>query len=376
MLENLSRQKVKVTDAVFGRLQATLPTASLEALRKGLDSPSQRVRRLCAKELVQRVEVDENLARSWTDAGDDELRWLGYVVLLDLGASVDVEMIESGKDDLKLKYFRRFDKSQLLAQLEWVSVNGPFVYQALAMDHFSAIADRIRTDLAEEFSTFKHRELARYADANAMPALLKQIEHLDSYLTETFIASALRGLIPHAIADDVEIARRYLKHSNRDVRSAAFDLLQRIGTEDDLPSLWAEAENVSTDLSRLNVIDAILALTKERAATIRRLLASSDPALLRKGIVAALGESELSDYLPERLSELLRSPHDAVRLTSLAAMSQGANLADLEDVLRKYLADGSYYYDVVAWLDRIIYAPQSLAASFRVDLQQHLLFQE
>ncbi len=72
------------------------------------------------------------------------------------------------------------------------------------------------------------------------------------------------------------------------------------------------------------------------------------------------------------LDPLLTSSSGAVRIRALAYFAKTQSESQLEQLLQSYLAKSSYYYDVVCWLDRFLYAPSLLRAKFRDDLDSYL----
>ena len=73
------------------------------------------------------------------------------------------------------------------------------------------------------------------------------------------------------------------------------------------------------------------------------------------------------------LEPLLSHKDDNVRLKAVAFLGRKLSIEQLEELLKKYVSSGSfYYYNVVCWLDRILYGPSSLRDIFSQQLQAKL----
>lgn len=67
----------------------------------------------------------------------------------------------------------------------------------------------------------------------------------------------------------------------------------------------------------------------------------------------------------ERVESLLGFKDDSIRLAALAWVVERYNAARLETILTAYFERGFYYYNVVCWLDRVLYAPPPLRQFYK-----------
>jgi hypothetical protein len=68
--------------------------------------------------------------------------------------------------------------------------------------------------------------------------------------------------------------------------------------------------------------------------------------------------------------ELLNDESDINRVRAIRYFSRRWNAAELEEFLREYIARGTYYYNVVTWLDRLLYSPSPLRDMYVKSLEQ------
>jgi hypothetical protein len=71
--------------------------------------------------------------------------------------------------------------------------------------------------------------------------------------------------------------------------------------------------------------------------------------------------------------EFLHDEDAEFRLRSLFWLSKRLERKDLEATLLAYVKSGTYFYDVVTWLGRLLYAPQSLRETFVRKLEQRVV---
>jgi hypothetical protein len=74
----------------------------------------------------------------------------------------------------------------------------------------------------------------------------------------------------------------------------------------------------------------------------------------------------------ESVEPMLTEESDVVRRKALAFIVVKSSHDENEGVLARYLAQPRYYYDVVCWLDRILYAPDQLRQTYCAKLEREL----
>ena len=97
-------------------------------------------------------------------------------------------------------------------------------------------------------------------------------------------------------------------------------------------------------------------------ATATEFLKSDDKDLVRIGFSWLLAQD--SARLAVGFREFLQDADADFRLPSLLWLSRRLERSGLEATLTSYQGNETYYYDVVTWLDRLVYAPQRLRESF------------
>ena len=136
-------------------------------------------------------------------------------------------------DDLVEELFSTLAYEELIQLVSWFSQDGRIAYKVLGLRHFDRFGDRVRTDMAGRFATF--RELEKHAMRasittsittvldkkgaseatiaaveDAAEKAIKQWADLDNFITSRFVSAALAALAKNGSANDLPIARQHL----------------------------------------------------------------------------------------------------------------------------------------------------------------------
>jgi hypothetical protein len=103
-----------------------------------------------------------------------------------------------------------------------------------------------------------------------------------------------------------------------------------------------------------------LELSAERVG---ELLEAADPAV----VVAAVHTLYQPDAI-DAVRGLLNHQSEAVRVAAVRQLDILMSPAQLDEVLVDYMSQGTYFYNVVSWLDRLLFAPEPLRQRFRDQL--------
>jgi hypothetical protein len=167
--------------------------------------------------------------------------------------------------------------------------------------------------------------------------------------------------------DDVEFGRKYLSHEDYNVQVEAVRIVGRFGEEKDAIMLIKIAKNREGLLQELA---AKMAMTAASGATetARALLQTGDDILISITVGYLLNVEDVS-ATAIFLEPFLVGEQDTVRLRVFAYFVKKYSVEELEQLLERYLQRYSngenYYYDVVCWLDRILYAPTLLKETYK-----------
>jgi HEAT repeat protein len=302
--------------------------------------------------------------------------------------------------DVILKIYKGYTKKDLWELVDWQQELdlGDVAYKALALYHFNEVSSHIRDDLNQEFKSYEgpyleaaiakwtkldEKEKSRpwsiqdsltHAFQRGQNEKERTPEDLAKSETESvksrYIAAALAGIAQKGEADDIIFGRRYLKHDDYDVLVEAVAVINRFGDEDDIQNLIDVAKKKEGVLQE-SAARAALKLSPDVKETARSLLLTAKEDLARV-VVGYLADQQDVAAMSEFLEPLLQDENDIVRRKVTAFFAKKFTEEELENLLGRYTSQPNYYYDVVCWFDKILYAPTQLKLLFTRKLEDEL----
>jgi len=381
-------------------LSANMSYMDEELLLKGTDNQWEEIRKISTNELVRRGVLSVTVAQALMQDTSFEVREIAIRDLASKGVISDFKLIrkvlktpeedslgglteamsvglawrrwDSNKidaDSIILTVFRMMTAQGLRDAADWFSTEGHLAYRALAVDHFESFSDELRFDLADGFKRFKEESMQRAEKGypGTWEPVRVQWEKLGEFITSQFTESALIGLAKHAQAIDAELARPYLANSNGSIRRAAVSIISKVGSWDDVPALLHIAKETYGEVGKEAAV-AALNLSLDPSEVAKDLLLSSKGELMKLGYSWMLGQN--SDEARAFFKAELDSSDETNRARALNYFSKRLQRKDLESMLTAYIENNTYYYNVVAWLDRLLYSPSVFKAMFLLDLEK------
>jgi hypothetical protein len=394
LLANPNAHSRPLEEALLGSARR-LPVSRL---RQGLGSRNEKVRRLCLRALDRssRVRKHDALELMAADASGSiradaleialKRRW--SITESEMRAALEepkARMDLERQWELAIRYYGRWPAEELIAELDWLSVRSWEIYAALAREHFSAINDRIRADLENGFEELKQStksriEAAARADVERVvrekegeaavaksaekirAAVAKRVDEVmamesstERFVLRRFQLAAMQGLAIHGTRGDLRFARDLMGSNDPDLQHACVTLIRRYGDVNDVPGLIDLALDSYGDLEE-TAAEASLALSDDVVETAKTLIEAEDADLIELAL-AHLEGSSLEDVGAEVFA-LLDIKIDRVRLAAVRYLAGRLTRAQLRRLIDFYpRRAGFYYYNVVVYLDRYLYAP-------------------
>jgi len=375
-------------------LKQNVSNASEAVLLKGLDGSWEQIRQLCLQELSRREKISVEIAKKYSVDSSLPVRAISLQVLAKNGILPSLDLVRKAlqdpdpqhaalygglvgalggheddsipKDDaVILSFFRTFSKDNLEEVVNWYSIEGRLAYEALALDHFESIAPTLIQDFTDGFRRIREESLRPVRETQG-PEEVRRIEesfeNLDQFIGEQFAEAALRGLAKNPFPEGVKIAKSYLKQDTYRARDAALEVVLQFGTSDEVQDLLKMAFDTYGERQKKAALGA-LKLSSDPLETWRELVLSENSGLSK--IAMSWLISQTSFNLDQVLRECLHDKEKAFRIGALSALIRRHEKSEIDDVLTKYIQADSYFYDVVTWLDRILYSPPRLSDAFR-----------
>ena len=366
-------------------------TLSKDLLRRALQHTNRQIRHFAAIELFKRGDVaDDCLDLMLMDTYTKVLQ-VGYQEQIRRGIKLDFDKLQPtvepkspqplgllsfamtdtlDLEELTRQYYGTLSSGDLIKELDWFSPYGHVAYEILATKYFPLVADRIRKDLGDEFNSLETESVAailsKYAPTEGASsqlireALAKMLadhkEGVRSTKTRQFAAAAFAGITTQGIKSDADLARKYLAMSesyDEPLRLEGIKILEEFGDESDVAMLMTIAmENNKT--VRPIAVRAALKLSSYSGTTADTLINSENAFLVSSGLRFIFSQDRT--LAVTRATELLASSSEATRNAALWVLSEKLLPSEMESVLENYLKRPQYYYNVVCWLDRCLFA--------------------
>jgi len=394
-----------VTDKAFKMVRSAASKIDTATLKQGLTSPDVRLRKLTTTELINRGALPLDQAENLTRDDSASIRALAYKELIKKGKEIDLSKIEESfasrkeeygglfgqpgrlsdmlggsveshgrelSDSVILSFFQALSIEKLLERVDWLLPHGAMAYKCLACDHYESICEFIRSDIADGFQRVREASLARLRaeyGSEGLERLMNSIEKLDSYMRDEFLEAALTGLAKHAEASDLDIARKYLSHQRPGVRRAALDILCRFGSIGDVAALIAISKE-SDGKSRGKAAAAALRIAPEPFDVAQAFISGNVEELAEIGFRWLLEDGSAGTR--HLFQDLLSNESEKNRERAIYYLSRRMNEVELRALLEECLHRESYYYNVVAWLDRLLYAPSLLKEMYLRVLRENM----
>lgn len=338
------------------------------------------IRLFALSELRRRKAVPEAIAAALLRDSSLEVRCAAHEDAIERGVPSTADDIREALqgapseviEDLILQIYRRLSASDLRHDINFYSLDGPVAYRALALYHFPDVAESVRSDLADGFMSLKEEAINRWRAQYGEQSddLIKSWQKYDQFLAQRYAAAALVGLAANGDMRDSHLGRRYLSDSDPRMGQAAIDVLERCGTASDANALVDFARKTYYRHIKERAASLALRLDPGLSGTIDALLQSGDTILTGTAIRSL--DRVNTDQGWEKVEPLLTSDKADIRVQATAYAVAMMPTENLEQLLEQYALRPTYFFNVVCWLDRVLYAPLPLRDLYRRDLEDRL----
>ena len=348
------------------------------------------MRNFAVKELARRGCLPKDLAERLTSDPSVPIREIAFTELAKQGSPIDSRKVEKAlwKDDpqanslaaalfpgnrekkgdassVMLTYYRQQTAELVAAEVDWFGLDGVLAYKSLATDHFDAIRDELRKDLENGFERVRKQSIDSIAaelGAEYAEKVVERFKGLDDFIRSQFVEASLSGLAINGDASDIRFGRQYLATDSGTLTTiSAVRIVCRFGTAEDVPALLNVAKD-SWGEARDEAGVCALRLSPNPLEVARRLIESTGPKLVQAGYAWLYDQNfrEVVDFF----EALLDSGDEKERVRSVYYLSRTRSAEELANVLEANLQKEKYYYNVIAWLDRLLYSPEPLREFF------------
>ena len=297
-------------------------------------------------------------------------------------------------DDLQLAVDRTRGEEVLRDAVSWLDISTASAYRVLAEEQWDDFSEVVRRDLQDRFETFAQEGRERYMQilgVEVVDALmgggesvlirdndgtLKPVQAEDAKRVREFLAgsqwsqrrfavAALAGVARNGGAGDAPFVHSWLDSEHREVREGAAQALARVGAKDDVARLL----ELDRQYGESAFVEAALHLAPGPSGAATEVLDHS--ARSTSALLAARHLYAYADYLSDATVEaLLAHASEPVRRVGVACALARYEGDAPRQLIDRYTSTGRYYYNVIYWFDRALFAPEYLCARTRAELDQ------
>ena len=267
------------------------------------------------------------------------------------------------EDFLPLLY-KKQNPEKLLGKIDfYFNPRSSNIYEFLATEKFEVIEGRIRNDLENEFDNLKHgsekRLKEKFGEQNYTKVLGDINEDIIKFIRYKFISAALKGLTKNGKKEDVYFARKYLFYEvyDKKVNEEALELLSKFGDAKDIENLIYTAPKVYGKTKKL-AIETAYNFSNNKAALLERLFSNKDEEIVKIGAKIFI-KSKTAEKV-KIAKELLNHNIDSLRIAGIIIIIKKCSSEEIKKILSEYIKQNTYYYDVVTWFDRYLFAKGKL----------------
>ncbi len=380
-------------ESILEELRSQASKITPEALRIALKHDEKSVRQFAALELDARDDLSPAEASALLEDHSLQVREVGIRRLVRLGNDLPPERIKelltptsdnkvgllvplSQRDEVDPdiaieERLMQLSESELVNMVDWIDTLGRMAYKVLALKYFHEMATQIREDLRTGFASIREQTVValRTKYGAAIESTIKQFSKYEEHIQSEFAAAALWGLAANGDESDADFARQEIhksgKYLGNESKRAAVALLKRYGNPSDAEMLLQLARDSYGDIKQ-EAVEAALVVSPGTSGVAKEALRSGDITLV-KAALRAIWEQPPDSLMPLLMSCLAIESVE-IRIAALAYLVNRLDSKELESLFDEYVSQEHYYYNVVCWLDRILYAPALLRAPFRKKL--------
>lgn len=344
-------------------------------LMKGLKEGSPRIREFCTRYLKKRDKLSKEVCHDLLKDSDSHVRKIAFLSLLEQGESFSAEQAsklfpdpdksnlfavyssEVTKDEILPFLYDKMPREQLESLIHFYWINGHDAYDALIRNYYEHMEARIRSDLDDAFELLKKssEEQMRKDMGVATDEILSNLEGAVDYTRAKFISLALKGLLKDSKKEDIKYARRYTgKQYLGLTNDSVIELIKRYGKQEDIKILLLIARETFEETME-EAIKTAINISEDKEELINKLVSDENETI-------ATTACKSIKHLPTEVQKgmvvnLIHSKHEKVRLASVGLMPNLYNRGETEGLLDEYTSRDTYFYNVVYYLDCLLYAP-------------------
>jgi hypothetical protein len=265
-------------------------------------------------------------------------------------------------------FFHLYDlssKELLSNKIRWLGDESCEIYGYLCTKYFSDYESDITSNLNDAYKSFEEDLLNK--ELNSMNQSKEQFfstsknsDAIRSFTRDSYLYQALKAIIKTGRFRDLNPIRKLLGYKSLlEIQDLAVEILLAIGTEDDLRKILDLCKNGDIKIS-IRLGNQLQSASTRLGIDISKDLLDLDnedilPLLLNRKIMT----KKIIKF--QDIEKFLYNKNESVRISACQYITLNYKNSFIESLLKRYPTNGSYYYyNVIAFFDKYLYAPKSL----------------
>jgi hypothetical protein len=294
--------------------------------------------------------------------------------ILKYGNKPFFRLLDYREDELTKTIYKRLPDDKLSSRITW-DMDGGSAYEIYSSRNWDLKKIDIRHDLKEEFKTKRIAMLTSMASQeNSTVAVLENtFKDVDEFMRSIFIEAGLKVLLEKGDPTDKYYAYKFIKMDSYRVSGVCQSMLIKYGNEEDAQFLF----NYSIKNNRIDTAILIKAFELDTA---------NKHDLIEKGFNSPINNLPiltlsycfkngitLTSDQNDKVMEMLKNKDYSVRELACAYIINFYSPTKLKQLLTKYQSTYPYYYNVVSYLDMVLFSNKKLKNEIKKELTKKLL---
>lgn len=355
-------------------------------------SQSEWLQEVSAQTMFDRGLMDDDIASVLAETKSTHLQQLAAASLARSGALKDLDRVrqlfseDSARTQMSLLSFlndpptvnqelvtefvlNHTAETDLIKLIDWSSILGPKAYLALLNRYFDRYKESAMADVATSFRRIREKSLddvEKEFSKTGREVFENRFLEIDDFVRREYALALLTGFADREPKAVIELARNVLQdaQSREKLIAVAARVVKIAGSQTDLPLLIARHRD-SYGLATESLLASITHLADDGEA-LKLVMNTATPALLTA--LFPIRQSEIVASFKPRCIELLHSDDSNLRAASAIALGQELTVIEATSILNKYISSPPYFYNVVKWLDLILYSPKFVRTAMITNL--------
>jgi len=253
--------------------------------------------------------------------------------------------------------FKKRKSTELLTELNFYQLQSIEAYRILLSQYFKTIEHRVRRDLDDEFEGLRKESesMLRNKYGDVAESIYQGLDDdTITYIKSRFISAAIDGLAVHGKKSDLKYARKYICNTSHNVADeGAIQILKKYGNSSDVDILLKAASN-AYGKTKIEALETAYKLSLNKAGFLNQLFEMEDEKTT--SIAIKILSSNILPKKSEIVKSLLKNKNGDNRMKGLSIYLKNQTLKEIESFLSEYIAQETYYYNIISWVDKLLYS--------------------